>query len=114
MPRKKKSKRRTIKKDPYRRIKCSAWEHCNAPICPLDKQSIENSLWYSDEDICRRKDQQENIVIKNQKEIKKMNLSGFFTYDMLNRELDLDKIESGMDPDNKRSINRWIKQHTKT
>jgi len=28
------------------------YERCNAPVCPLDKQSLKNSIWYSGEPVC--------------------------------------------------------------
>jgi hypothetical protein len=34
---------------------CPAWERCNAPLCPLDDQSMRHGVWYSDEEVCSRR-----------------------------------------------------------
>ncbi|MBI2851740.1 MAG: hypothetical protein HYX84_01375 [Chloroflexi bacterium] len=34
---------------------CPNFEGCAAPICPLDKASLKNALWYPDEPICKRR-----------------------------------------------------------
>ncbi len=33
--------------------KCRHFEECNAPICPIDEESIKSAIWYPDEEICR-------------------------------------------------------------
>ena len=35
--------------------KCNYYGECNAPLCPLDQESIEYGIWYSDESVCRRR-----------------------------------------------------------
>lgn len=35
--------------------KCPKFMGCNAPICPRDKSSVENSVWFPDESICKAK-----------------------------------------------------------
>lgn len=35
---------------------CKKFEECEAPICPLDENSIENSFWLINESICSRAD----------------------------------------------------------
>ena len=32
---------------------CRLYETCSAPLCPLDRASLLNSIWYPDEEICR-------------------------------------------------------------
>lgn len=31
---------------------CSQYDTCKAPICPLDTNSVANSLWYPGEQVC--------------------------------------------------------------
>ncbi len=32
---------------------CRLYETCSAPLCPLDRASLQNGIWYPDEEICR-------------------------------------------------------------
>ncbi|MFX0204210.1 MAG: hypothetical protein ACFFCW_49565 [Candidatus Hodarchaeota archaeon] len=34
---------------------CRYYSECEAPLCPLDNQTLETAIWYPDEKICRRK-----------------------------------------------------------
>ena len=34
---------------------CSMYEGCSAPICPMDKQSLELAIWMPDEPICGKR-----------------------------------------------------------
>jgi len=50
-------------------VDCCYFEHCTAPLCPLDKASLKRATWFPDEPICRRRD----IPgwVKKQKELRK-------------------------------------------
>jgi len=38
------------------RMNCHKYISCSAPICPLDEESIKNSLWFVNEEICVKSD----------------------------------------------------------
>ncbi len=66
-------------------MKCKYFETCNAPICPYDSESIENGIWFPDEEVCRLKTVPE--WVKKQRKIQKKGIpfeAGFFTVEMLN------------------------------
>jgi len=71
-------------------IECPYFELCDAPICPLDEHK-GNSIWYSDEAICKNPEYSSLEFIKTQKKIskvnKKHNIQGFFTFKMLNQKI---------------------------
>lgn len=92
---------------------CNSYVKCNASICPLDKDSLENCLWYPNEEIC--KTMHSPLWIKQQKKIKKKcrNTDTYFTYEMLNRNFVVGKAIKGLDPDKERSpqLKKWLKNH---
>ncbi len=76
---------------------CIYWKRgCNNQICPMMK---DHGIWYSDEDLCSNPDYKDNIVVINQKKLKKKNAPGYFTYNMLNRNFIIKKGIEGIDPD---------------
>jgi len=97
-------------------VKCKYYDKCNAPICPLDRDSIENGIWYSQEPICKNPEFSDNIVIRNMKTISKIDKSGetWYNYEMLNNELNFNGAIKGFSPDSidKESIQKWIRKYT--
>jgi hypothetical protein len=79
--------------------KCKYSDYCNAPLCPLDKESLEAGIWYPDEEVCRMKNPPK--WIKNQKKIVKAGASPdyYFDYQMLNNLKTIRKGIKGEDPD---------------
>ncbi len=48
---------------------CQVFARCSAPLCPLDKSSLKNGIWYPDEPIC--KDRERPVWVEIQKRIAK-------------------------------------------
>lgn len=92
---------------------CRLFETCEAPLCPLDKTSIEHAVWYPDEEICRARKFQSLPWIQKQKRIAKLGLTwedGFFTVKMLKTIQVVTKSLKGADPDDFGSEEKWLKQ----
>lgn len=93
-------------------IYCSFLNKCNAPICPLDENSIMDGLWYPDEEICKKRF---NLVwIKNQKKVKKKakNKEKYFTVSMLNRNIIIKTGILGLDYNASYEDEcKWIDKH---
>lgn len=92
---------------------CSLFEGCDAPLCPLQENTLESGLWYADEGICRARKFQSLPWIKKQKRIAKLGLTpddGFFTVRMLTAIQVVTKNLRGADPDDFQSEAKWLKQ----
>lgn len=92
---------------------CKSYVNCNASICFLDKDSLANCIWYSDEEICRT--MHSPLWIKQQKKIKKRckNTDTYFTYEMLKQNFVVRTGIEGLSPDKERSpqLKQWLKNH---
>lgn len=96
--------------------KCNHYETCSAPLCPLDKESLEDGLWFPEEEICRNREFGKLQWVKMQKKIvKKANPDFYFTFEMLNRNFMVKKNIEGIDPDKPEELQlkRWFKTHRK-
>jgi hypothetical protein len=96
--------------------RCRYFDQCDAPICPLDEQSLQSGTWYPDEPICRILRFSKLRWIKNQKKIAKIGSyeSGFFIKDMLDRRLVIRKGIEGINPnsfDTQKQIRQWLTAH---
>jgi len=94
-------------------IECNVFEGCDAPVCP--RQKLDTS-WFPDEDICLNQQHSKDMVIKNQKKIKKASLGkdvGYFTIPMLNVNCVIKKGILGLDPDKEEEpqLEAWFKKH---
>jgi len=94
-------------------IECDSFDECNAPICP--KQKLDTS-WFSNEDICTNKGHSKDLVIKNQKKIKRASGGkdvGYFTIPMLNVNCVVKKGITGLDPDKDEEpqLITWLRKH---
>jgi len=94
-------------------IECNSFEGCDAPVCP--RQKLDTS-WFSDEDICLNQQHSKDMVIKNQKKIKKATGGknvGYFTIPMLNVNCVVKKGILGLDPDKEEELQlkAWFKNH---
>jgi hypothetical protein len=78
---------------------CKYYEFCNAPLCPLDEESLEEGIWYPDEEICKKRTSLK--WIKNQKKIVKLGtpVDFYFDYQMLNSLKKIRRGIKGKDPD---------------
>jgi hypothetical protein len=69
---------------------CNLFEPCEspeAPLCPLQQESVAHGIWYGNETICRSKKFHELPWIRKQKKIAGLKLAedaGYFTTRMLN------------------------------
>lgn len=60
---------------------CKFADTCEAPFCPL---SLHNTgVWLSSDAVCHRKFMDSTILVRNQKLLKKHNVNGYFTLEML-------------------------------
>ena len=60
---------------------CKFADTCEAPFCPL---SFHNKgVWLSSDAVCHRKFMDSTILVRNQKLLKKHNVNGYFTLEML-------------------------------
>jgi hypothetical protein len=82
---------------------CPHFDICNAPLCPLDPQSLKHGAWFPDEDLCRRKYFGRHLWIRRQKKIVRATGRDFergcFTADMLAHPCEIRKGIKGLDPD---------------
>lgn len=82
-------------------LNCPKFEDCSAPLCPLEKNSLKNGVWYADEEICRRKDFQGLDWIKRQRAITRLGASPdrYWTIGMLKVIRQVRRGIEGIDPD---------------
>ena len=84
---------------------CPSWKGCNASICPLEPSSVQYSLWYPGEDICKALAYRQERWYKNQRKINRLFNKGqidddrYFTYAMLSSIERVGKGIRGKDPD---------------
>jgi len=97
------------------REKCRHWDSCSAPLCLLDSDSLENGIWYPDEEVCRKRQVPE--WIKRQKKItrKARDYSKNFLLEMVKQNCVVGKGMTELDPDSLTSENeqlkRWYRKH---
>ena len=63
-------------------ISCKFADTCAAPLCPLI-QNMKTITWFSSDDVCHRKFMDSTLLVRNQKLLKKHNVPGYFTLEML-------------------------------
>ena len=97
--------------------KCSHFEECSAPLCPMDNQSLEGGLWYVDEEICPLRGQPD--WVRKQEKIKRAVADrdpyevGYFRVEMLERLHRITGMVRGIDPDapEEDQLEAWLKAH---
>ena len=79
-------------------MKCKFYDECEAVFCPL-AQNNKNAVWLSSDPICHRQYiSDSSVLVLNQKLLKKHNVPGYFTLEMLtSRKLSMPV--SGINPD---------------
>jgi len=101
----------------YERL-CNLFEPCetpDAPLCPIQENTLKHGIWYRDEPICKAKQFQELPWIKKQKQIAKLKLKtdvGYFTVKMLNAIRVISVNIRGADPDDSKAELKWLKART--
>ncbi|WP_298277752.1 hypothetical protein [Ferroplasma sp.] len=74
---------------------CKFADTCEAPFCPL---SFHNKgVWLSSDAVCHRKFMDSTILVRNQKLLKKHNVTGYFTLEMLTSSRLT--VRNGINPD---------------
>lgn len=96
---------------------CNGWDSCNAPLCPLDPQTLECGCWYPDEDICPSRTHGRNLKwIGNQKKIKKKAKREdlYFIVSMIDRDIIVRTGIEGLDPNEEEApqLSRWMEKHS--
>ena len=97
------------------KCQCTIFDTCEAPLCPLDKESLEQGLWYPDEEVCKARKFQTLPWVRRQKRIQKLGLgydAGFFTVRMLEAIKAIGKGLKGANPDSPDSEESWLKVRT--
>ena len=81
-------------------MECPKYRTCNAPLCPLDKESLKKGVWYPDEAICSNQRFKGLRWIKIQRRIKKraIHRDRYFTYEMLTKIRTVRKSIRGLNP----------------
>ena len=76
-------------------ISCKFRDTCDAPFCPL---SLYNKgVWLSSDAVCHRKFMDSTLLVRNQKLLKKHNVNGYFTLEMLTSSKL--PVRNGINPD---------------
>lgn len=91
---------------------CKNFEGCDAPLCPMDENSLKHCIWYPNEDICKLRKFQTLDWVKKQKLIAKKHgsVDGFFSINMLQAIKKVSKGISGANPDNGMSAEQqWFR-----
>lgn len=97
---------------------CNLFEECqtpDAPLCPIQENTVRYGIWYPDEPICRAKKFQDLSWIKKQKKIAKLKLNmddGFFTIKMLNHIQVIPRSLKGADPADGNAEMKWLQNRT--
>ena len=94
---------------------CRRFEACDAPLCPLDEQSLECGIWYPGEAICGMRGNWKLPWVKAQKKIAKVGARAdrYFNFQMLNRNCIIGRGMEGLDPDKEEGpqLRKWLKAH---
>ena len=93
---------------------CALYETCLAPLCPLDRSSL-NGIWYPGEETCRSRTQGNVAWLKMQKKIAGCGAGAgrYFTLAMLNRDCIIRRGITGLDPNEEEEpqLRVWMKDH---
>jgi len=91
---------------------CTLFDTCEAPLCPLDDESLGGGVWYCDEEVCRARKFQRLPWVRRQKRIVKLGLgydAGFFSVKMLEAIRAVGKGLKGANPDSPGAEERWLR-----
>lgn len=88
---------------PYR--SCPYFDGCEDQICPMDPLK-EKRIWYSEEGLCLNPEYKKDRAVISQKKLAKKHAPGYFTFEMLNRDIIVKKGIQGIDPDIPESVDR--------
>jgi len=92
--------------------RCPHFSTCSAPLCPEDPASIERTVWYPGEEICKR---QGVGFAARQRRIARAGIGSetCFTASMLRRNIVITRTLRGLDPERLRdeALESWFKRH---
>ena len=92
---------------------CKSFDHCGAPLCPLDEESMADGIWYPiEEEICTK--HRHPFILMQRKIAKKASgEAGYFTPEMLKSNCMVKGGILGIDPerDEKMQLIKWLKAH---
>ncbi len=78
---------------------CPSYEGCSAPLCPLDKNSLKNGLWFPDEPICSNLSERTDWIRKQRRVARKAkDTTRYFTFRDLSKMQRISKPR-GHNPD---------------
>ncbi len=93
---------------------CGLYETCLAPLCPMDRISL-NGIWYPDEEICRSRTQGNLPWLKAQRKIAASSARAerYFTLEMLRRNCIVKGGIAGLDPNEMEEpqLKKWLDDH---
>ena len=94
---------------------CIRFDSCSAPLCPLDENSLNNGIWYFDEEICHLREFCHLPWIRNQKKIAKKarDYDSYFTLRMLEQNCMIKAGITGIDSETpldavEREEKKWL------
>jgi len=101
-------------------LECDRVE-CGASLCPLDNE-INDKCWYANDEICKYRKVNQCQFIKTQRKIQRKTKGrdpvdvGYFTFQMLNRNIKVYKGIKGLDPNchkdtESERIEKWLNKH---
>lgn len=95
-------------------MNCKYYNTCSAPLCPMDKDSLEHCAWFPSEEICRCVPSPR--WVKRQRKLdKKLSFdNGCFTYQMLQQNCKITPALRGINPDEAEPHSledTWIEKH---
>ena len=106
------NRQKNLPNQPMTSDECPRFDHCGAMLCPL---SLEDSVWLSDEEICKLSDFQNTTLIRTQKKIQRRRAPGVLTKAMLDRKIIVGKSIKGLRADeaDRKAEDSWIRKHKK-
>ncbi|RJR46271.1 MAG: hypothetical protein C4576_11315 [Desulfobacteraceae bacterium] len=94
---------------------CRKYDTCNAPLCPLDEQSLKCGIWYPDEEVCAIRDYVALPWVQSQRKIlmRAGRTDRYFTLSMLERNCIVKGGIEGLDPDETEEpqLKKWLRAH---
>jgi hypothetical protein len=95
---------------------CNLLEPCEtpeAPLCPIQVNTIKHGVWYPGEPVCKSKRFSYLPWLQKQRKIARLKLNeeaGFFTVRMLEEIHTITKNILGADPDEENAEQKWLTQ----
>lgn len=92
---------------------CAGWKHCEASICPEDRESLTAGRWFPDEGVCVSRRYSSLPWVRRQKAIAKLakryDIDGCFTRKMLEAVVQVRRGIEGASPNRQGSEAAWLR-----